>query len=134
MKEINVTGEDDYYLATNTTSNTVTLNQVNSSNYTSYTSGGVIEYNLPIPLTGYTAQMQIRETLDSANIIIELTNSNGGIVIDPSDSTISIFITAAQTRAFTFPTAVYSLELTDTSGVVTTLVTGNLTLVQEVTR
>ena len=134
MKEINVTGEDDYYLATNTTSNTVTLNQVNSSNYTSYTSGGVIEYNLPIPLTGYTAQMQIRETLDSANTIIELTNSNGGIVIDPSDSTISIFITAAQTRAFTFPTAVYSLELTDTSGVVTTLVTGNLTLIQEVTR
>ena len=134
MKEVNVTGEDDYYIATNTTSNTVTLNQVNSSNYTAYTSGGVIEYNLPIPLVGYTAQMQIRETLDSTSTIIELTNTNGGIIIDTNDSTISIFITAAQTRAFTFPTAVYSLELTDSSGVVTTLVTGNLTLVQEVTR
>lgn len=134
MKEINQPSEDDYYLVTSVTNNTLTLNQINSANYTTYTSGGILEYNLPIPLVGYTAQMQIRQTLDSATSILELTNTNGGIILDTTNYTISIFITATQTRAFTFPTAVYSLELTDSSGVVTTLVTGNLTLVQEVTR
>lgn len=134
MKELNIAGEDDYYLTTAVTSNTLTLNQINSANYTAYTSGGIIEYNLPISLVGYTAQMQIRETLDSSTSIIELTSTNGGIIIDTTNYTISISISATQTRAFTFPTAVYSLELTDSSGVVTTLVTGNLTLVQEVTR
>lgn len=134
MKEINQPSEEDYYLVTSVTNNTLTLNQINSANYTTYTSGGILEYNLPIPLAGYTAQMQIRQTLDSATSILELTNTNGGIILDTTNYTISIFITATQTRAFTFPTAVYSLELTDSSGVVTTLVTGNLTLVQEVTR
>lgn len=134
MKEINQPSEEDYYLVTSTTSNTITLNQVNSAGYTTYTSGGTLEYNLPISLAGYTAQMQIRETLDSTTSIIELTSANGGIILDTANYSISIFITATQTRAFTFPTAVYSLELTDSSGVVTTLISGNLTLVQEVTR
>jgi hypothetical protein len=134
MKELNIVSEEDYHLVTAVTGNTLTLNQVNSTNYTAYTTGGVIEYNVPIPLVGYSAQMQIRETVDSNTTILELTNTNGGIILDTTNYTISISIAAAQTRAFTFPTAVYSLELTDSSGVVTTLVTGNLTLVQEVTR
>jgi hypothetical protein len=134
MKEINQVSEEDYYLATGVTSNTVTLNHVNSSNYTAYTSGGIIEWNTPVPLTGYTAQMQIRETTDSTSSIIELSSSTGGISIDDTNYTITVTISANQTRSFTFPTAVYSLELTDSSGVVTTFLVGNLTLVTEVTR
>jgi hypothetical protein len=134
MKEINQIGDDEYYLATSVTSNTLTINQLNSTGFTAYTSGGVIEWNMPIPLIGYTAQMQIRETLDSTTTIAELTSSNGGILIDNTNYTISINIPANQTRQFTFSTAVYSLELTDSSGVVETFLTGNLTLVQEVTR
>lgn len=134
MKEINQPNEDDYYLVTSVTNDTITLNHVNSTAYTTYTSGGIVEWNSPVPLTGYTAQMQIRETIDSTTSIIELTSANGGITIDPVDYTITVTISAAQTRAFTFPTAVYSLELTDSSGVVTTFLTGNLTLVPEVTR
>lgn len=134
MKEINQTSEEDYYLATAVTSNTVTINQLNSSGFTTYTSGGIVQWNTPISLSGYTAQMQIRETVDSTSSLLELTSANGGISINTSEYTITITITATQTRAFTFPTAVYSLELTDSSGVVTTFLTGNLTLVPEVTR
>jgi hypothetical protein len=134
MKELNQTSDDQFYIATGVTSNTITLNQVNSSQYTTYTNGGVVEYNIPVPLAGYTAQMQIRETIDSTTPIIELTTANSGIIIDTSASTIMIRITATQTRAFTFATAVYSLELTDGSGTVTSFLTGNLTLVPEVTR
>jgi hypothetical protein len=134
MKEINQLSEDDYYLVTGVTNNTLTLNHVNSSAYTTYTSGGVVEWNTPVPLSGYTAQMQIRETIDSTTSIVELTSTNGGITINPTDYTITVNISATQTRSFTFPTAVYSLELTDSGGIVTTFLTGNLTLVSEVTR
>jgi hypothetical protein len=134
MKEINQPAEDDYYLITEVTTNTATINQLNSTGFSNYTSGGILEWNLPVPLTGYTAQMQIRETLDSTTTIAELTSSNGGILIDEQNYTISITMLPAQTRAFAFPTAVYSLELTNPSGVVTTFLAGNLTLVQEVTR
>jgi hypothetical protein len=137
MKEINTVAEDAYYLVTGVTSTTVSLNRINSLGYTTYTSGGVIEYNTPIPLTGYTAQMQIRETLDSTSPILELTStmiSGSGITINPSDSTILITISATATRQFSFDTAVYSLELTNASGVVTPFLSGNITLVREVTR
>ena len=133
MKEINMTAEDSYYIVTAAGSNTITLNQVNSAGYTTYTSGGVVEWNTPVPLTGFTAKMQIRETIDSS-VILELTHLNGGISIDTANYTITVTMTSAQTALFNFPTAIYSLELTDSNGDVTTFIQGNLTLIQEVTR
>lgn len=133
MKEINMTAEDSYYIATAVTTDTVTLNQVNSSTYSTYTSGGVIEWNFPIDLTGYTAKMQLRETVTDP-VIIELTTTNNGIIIDVARSTITVSMTSAQTAAFTFATAVYSMELTDPSGNVNTFIQGNLTLIPEITR
>lgn len=134
MKEINMVAEDSYYIATSVATNQVTLNQINSSNYTTYTSGGVLEWNYPISLVGYTAKMQIRETVDSPTVILELTHLNGGIILDTTNYTITVTMTSTQTAAFSFPTAVYSLELTDSSGNVTTFIQGNLTLIAEVTR
>lgn len=135
MKEINTTSDDAYYLVTAKTSTTITLNKVNSLGYTAYTSGGVVEYNTPVPLTGYTALMQIRETLDSTTVIHQMTSAaGGGIQINTSDSTIFLTIPASITTNFTFDSAVYSLELTNSSGVVTPFMAGNLTLVREVTR
>jgi hypothetical protein len=134
MKEINMTAEDSYYIVTAASSNTITLNQINSAGYTTYTSGGVVEWNTPVPLTGFTAKMQIRETVDSSTVIAELTHLNGGITIDAANYTVTVTLTSTQTSAFTFPTAVYSLELTDANGDVTTFIQGNLTLIQEVTR
>ena len=108
MKEINMTAEDSYYIVTTAGSNTITLNQVNSAGYTTYTSGGVVEWNTPVPLTGFTAKMQIRETVDSSTVIAELTHLNGGITIDAANYTVTVTLTSTQTSAFTFPTAVYS--------------------------
>ena len=134
MKEINMVAEDSYYIATSVATNQVTLNQINSSNYTTYTSGGVLEWNYPISLVGYTAKMQIRETVDSPTVILELTHLNGGIILDTTNYTITVTMTSTQTAAFSFPTAVYSMELTDPNGYVNTFIQGNLTLIPEVTR
>lgn len=134
MKDINTISEDSYYLVTSKTSNTLTLNQVNSAAYGAYTSGGIIEYNMPIPITGYSAQMQIRETLESTTVLHEMTTANNGIVIDPINYTISLNISAAVTGTFDFDAAVYSCELTDNQGNVIPFLSGSISLVKEVTR
>lgn len=134
MKEINSVGEDAYYLSTlAATPTTIEINQVNSLGYTAYTSGGVVEFNQPVPLSGYQARMQIRETVDSPTVIHEATTQNGQLTVNNDSKTIQITLLANVTQAFTFTTAVYSLELYNGNNVIP-FINGNLTLVQEVTR
>jgi hypothetical protein len=113
--------------------NKITINQVNSLNFTAYTSGGVVEYGEPVNLANYSARMQIRETVDSPTVIYEATSQSGQIVLDNTSKTITITLLANATSQFNFTTAVYSLELFNGNNVVPFLV-GNLTLVPEVTR
>ena len=133
MREIN-SAADDYYVATGVVGSTVTLNQVNSLLYAAYTTGGVLEYNQPVDLASYSARLQIRETVDSATVLHEATTQNNQIVLNNVYKTVEILIPASATTGFSFTTAVYSLELFTASGVVVPFLTGNLTLVPEVTR
>lgn len=132
MKEIN--DLETYRTVTSKTSNTITLNEINAVGYSTYTSGGVVEYNQPVGLSGYTARMQIRPTLDSNTIIVSLTTENGGIEIDNNLSTITLLIGATQTALYNFQTAVYSLELVTNQQEVIPFSNGNITLIREVTR
>lgn len=132
MIEINST--EVYHLATVLTVGTIELNNINSIDFKAYTSGGILEYNEPVDLTGCTARMQIREKIDSTTFIKELTTENGGINIDASTSKITIYISAVDTASFEFGSAVYSLELVYLDGTVKPLMNGTLTLVKEVTR
>jgi hypothetical protein len=134
IKELNSVGES-YYVATEVTDTTITINQVNSLQFTTYTSGGVVEYNQPVPLASYNARMQIRETVDSPEALYSTTSGVGGhLVVDQEYKTITISIPASVTQEFDFATAVYSLELYESGGLVVPFLTGNLTLVPEVTR
>lgn len=130
MKEANMA---DPALATAVTVDTITFNSINAINYTTYTGGGVLEYNQPVDLTGFTARMQIRAKLEDAIVVKELTTENGGIVINNVTKTISLAISATDTAAFGFQTAVYSLELVS-GAVVTPFANGSMTLIKEVTR
>lgn len=130
MEEVNT---NNYIVATNTTTDSVTCNDLNSVGYTAYTSGGILVYNAPTSLNGITARMQIRNKVSSTTTIDELTTVDGGIVIDDTLKTITINIDAITTAAYTFKTAVYSLEAVNGSEV-TLLVYGNVTLDTEITR
>lgn len=132
MKEIN--SSETYHIATKLTDNTLELNAINSLGYTAYTSGGVIEYNAPVNLTGYTARMQLRNKIEDTTAIAEYTTVNGKLVIDTANSTITILVPATDTALYTFSTAVYSLELVSATGVVTPFANGTITLIKEVTR
>lgn len=132
MKEINSTAEQ-YQIATSVTSDTITINQINSLQYTAYTSGGVVEYGEPVNLADYSARMQIRETVDSPQVIYEATSESGQVLLNNLTKTITITLLGNVTSEFNFTTAVYSVELYSGNNVIPFLV-GNLTLVPEVTR
>lgn len=132
MVELNST--EAYHQVTGITEDTITINSINSVSYRAYTTGGVVEFNTPISLTGYTARMQIRERLTSPTIIYELTTENGGITFNSTNNTIELNIPAEITTEFNFISSVYSLEVESSTGTVTTIASGNLNLVKEVTR
>ena len=130
MKEV---ANFDYISNTATTADTLTFNAINSATYSTYTSGGILEYNQPIDLVGITGRMQIREKLTSPTILLELTTENGLIQIDNTLKTIVFSIPATVTQTLTFKQAVYSLELVKATTVVP-FAGGTISLVPEVTR
>jgi len=130
MKEVNTT---DYYTVTDVTTDTVTFNQINSLGYTTYTTGGVLEYNTPVDLNMYSARMQLRARLDSEVVLHELTTENGGIIFDNTLKTITLYISAEDTALFNTLSSVYSLELVHDS-IVYPFAVGNISLIKEVTR
>lgn len=132
MKDIN--SSENYNVATRIDADTIELNSINAVGFAAYTSGGVIEYNEPVDITGYTARMQIREKIESVDFIDEYTTLAGTLVIDDVAHTISIVIPAITTTAYTFSQVVYSLELESPGGVVTPFANGQISLIKEVTR
>lgn len=89
----------------------------------------------PFDLTGYTARMQIRRTLESVTPMLSLTTENGRIEINPGTATNEIELSInAETTATLSTSGIYDLEIIDPSGNVSKVVRGDVTLVAEVTR
>jgi hypothetical protein len=87
-----------------------------------------------INVTGYTARMQARESVDTASTFIALTTENGGIALGGAAGTITLAMTATATAALSVFSGFYDLELISGSGIVTRLLQGSLTVSPEVTR
>jgi hypothetical protein len=87
-------------------------------------------------LTGYTARMQVRRTIDSASALVTLTTENLGLEINPTEDTINMIkmSMAASVTASITSSGVYDLEIVDITGFVSKVVKGVFTLVPEVTR
>ena len=133
MKQINLVDEDDYYISTNTVGANVYINELNSVNFDTYTGGGVLSWNYPVPLGNYTGLMQIRRSVLSSSPLLQIT-SGSGIEINDTDKYIRVSITKEQTAQLDFSVGVYSLELTNNLGETITFIQGNISLVKEVTR
>lgn len=87
-----------------------------------------------INLTGYTAAMQARDTVNTPTTVLSLSSPSSGIVITGATGLITITMTATQTRDLIANTYVYDLEITSGAGVVTRLIQGSLIVSAEVTR
>ena len=124
----------DFHKATKTSADVIALNDVNSSEYDAWTSGGYIMYYTPVSLAGVTARMQIRATAESTTTLASLVSPTD-IALDDTARTITVTISATATAAYTFTVGVYDLELVVTAtGVVTKLLSGNIVVLPEVTR
>jgi len=81
--------------------------------------------NLPVDLTGYTASMQVRQFVDSASVLVELSTANGKIVITSALGQINLTLTSSQTAALS-PAGnyLYDLNLTSPGGYVYKILQG----------
>lgn len=94
-----------------------------------WTSEGV-----PVPLSGYTAAMQVKTSYGATTALVTLTTANGGITLGATNGEILISISASATAAFPVGDYVYDLELTKTStSTVTRLLAGTFAVTPEVT-
>ena len=73
---------------------------------------------VPVIMSNYSADMQVRASTDTA-IIVELSTSNGKITIDSAYGRVNLNLTAAQTAALTAGVYQYDLNLTDNDAGVT---------------
>lgn len=89
---------------------------------------------VPVPLTGYTARMQIRETIDSDEVLLELSTTNSKLVLTPAEGKVTLKFDPADTSGEYWTRGRYDLELTSSTGFVTRLLKGKVTLSKEVTR
>jgi len=92
------------------------------------------DYGQPTDLTGHSFRMQIRSTVESATVVLELTTANGRLPIDDATAgKFKILLSATDTAALTAGFYVYDLEWVNGSRV-TRLFEGPLEVSREVTR
>lgn len=114
----------DWHAATVMTADTVKLNDVNSADFSAYTSGGFLVRQKPVPLAGCTARLVIRDAPVDGTVLHTLTQLVG-ITVDEAAFTISPKL---DTAGLTWRIGYYDLEVTDTSLAVTQLLTGTITI------
>lgn len=89
-----------------------------------------------VTVTGYHAALQARRKIaDIATLISILdTGTSPAIVVGTTDGKFTITLSAAVTAALDFDTAVYDFKVTSSTGIVTYLLEGTITLSKAVTR
>jgi hypothetical protein len=127
--------DSDYTPATVLSPTSLELNEVNAAGYKPWTSGGFVNLNTPVDITGFTARMDIKDKVGGTVLLALTTDVAGGIVVDPTAHTIVITISATDTAALLWTKGVYELELVSngTPAVVTSLLMGKVTVSKEVT-
>lgn len=93
---------------------------------------------VPVPLTGFEARMQVRDSINSAGFAVEVTSVGGDIVLEAGGNIgqIDITIGATVTDALVMTSGVYDIEIYDPADVdvVDRLVEGTVEVISGVTR
>lgn len=124
----------DFNQATVLSVNSIELNDVNSTDFTAYTSGASLLYLTPKDLSGYTARMTVK-TRVGGDVLAAYTSADGDIVLDNTAKTITLTLPATDTAAYEWTRGVYDLELVSgaSPAVVTPLLKGSVKIAREVT-
>lgn len=87
-----------------------------------------------IDLSGYSAQMQVRETVKSTSTVLDLSTSGGEISITGGTGLIEVTIDKTTSTALTPGTYKYDLQIASGAGIRSTILKGDFTVNAEVTR
>ena len=87
--------------------------------------GAVGSQPAPIDLTGYFANMQIKPYAQSTTVLYDASSD---IVLGGTAGTVALTIPAGATGSFTWWAGVYDLVLTSPAGIVTRLLSGNISV------
>jgi hypothetical protein len=85
-------------------------------------------------LSGYTGRMQLRTSIDSEDVVIELTTENDRIIIDEEHGIVTLYISDEDTALLPVGSYKYDLELITASGRVYGPLYGTVKVKAEVTR
>lgn len=90
----------------------------------------------PVNLTGCTARLQVRDSVESDVVLLDLTTENGGIVLGGAAGTIDLWVGATETTTFTWDSGVWALEIQYPTGAdyVDRLIEGSIVVSPEVPR
>jgi hypothetical protein len=88
-----------------------------------------------INVTGYTARMQVRPSIDSEQVLLSLTTENGRISVSGPEGRFDMTVSAIDMTSIDAGKYVYDLEIiAPVSGVVDRLMQGSFIVRGEVTR
>lgn len=85
----------------------------------------------PVDLTGATARLMVRASVNDATVLHEMNDVDGSIILGGATGEIELLITAPISTGFNFTNGVYGLEITASSGDVTRLLRGTFTAFDE---
>lgn len=130
--EANAVKASDYKRVTVIDVDHIEINEINAVGFKPYVSGGVIQYDAPIDLTGCDFRMSVKDKIGGTELF-RLSTDNGRILVDEVNRTITLLISAADTAQLTWKKGVYDLEAESAGGIVTLLYKGTVKTEGEVT-
>ena len=86
-----------------------------------------------VPLTGYTARMQVRSSADSDDVVLEMTTEDNGITLT-NPGQIVVSASAEEMAEVAAGSYKYDLEMVTGDGFVRKLLVGKFKVLAEVTR
>ncbi len=135
--EANALREKDFNPVTVIDANTLEINSINAAGFKPYVSGGILQFNTPVNLTGYTSRMKIKDkvggTVLASTEVGDTPLNILSVALDTAKSTITLTVSATATAALAWTKGVYELEMVSSAGVVTTILSGKVTVAKEVT-
>lgn len=103
------------YIATVTGASGVLLNAVNAAGWGAYRSGGVLAWQKPRDITGYTASFRVID--DAGTLLWEIDSQtldvNGSLAVDSTSSTVSLRVDTEAHALLTGVEMAYQIVLTD---------------------
>lgn len=129
--------DSDYHQATVLDANTIELNDVNGADFKLWTSGGIVQWNTPVSLAGFTGRLRVEDrhggTVLASNLVADAPLNTLSLLIDTSLYTVTLVFPSNATTALAGKNGEWEAEMAsgDATPVVTQLLRGIISVGKE---